>query len=215
MTGALHSRSSVEHYTPALIVEAARAALGGSIFLDPASNPFANRLVKASVIFEKGGLDCRWSGPLFLNPPGKCEGNPSGAGPWWKKLVDEWSRDGDWSAIFVGYSLEQLQTFQSWSPWHPLDMSLICIPKRRIEFDVEAAEMRARLNVARRSATAPEAIAALDRLRAKVDEAIKEGEERIAGASPTHGNYVVMLCHDIERERPRFRQAFAEIGWCS
>lgn len=46
----------VEYYTPAFIIEAARAVLGGRIELDPASCDFANQTVQAGRIFTDPGM---------------------------------------------------------------------------------------------------------------------------------------------------------------
>ncbi|MDE2100902.1 MAG: GIY-YIG nuclease family protein [Patescibacteria group bacterium] len=60
-----------DFYTPDLIMESARRALGGIINLDPASHAVANQVVRAERIFTKGdnGLNHRWSGTVWLNPP--------------------------------------------------------------------------------------------------------------------------------------------------
>lgn len=61
----------VERYTPKIIVEAARAVMGG-IELDPASSPMANRTVKAARIYTKhdSGLTHQWiTRSLWLNHP--------------------------------------------------------------------------------------------------------------------------------------------------
>lgn len=61
---------SNEHYTPPEYIEAARAVLG-TIDLDPASCDEANEAVKATEYFseEDDGLNQKWSGNIFLNPP--------------------------------------------------------------------------------------------------------------------------------------------------
>lgn len=59
-----------EWYTPEKYIEAARMVMG-SIDLDPASNDFANETVKAKTFFdeEQNGLEQKWFGNIWLNPP--------------------------------------------------------------------------------------------------------------------------------------------------
>ena len=67
-----HHRDSgnQEWYTPALIVEAARLVMG-TIDLDPASSPEANRTVRAARIYTANddGLSHPWAGRVWLNHP--------------------------------------------------------------------------------------------------------------------------------------------------
>lgn len=59
-----------EWYTPERYIESARLVMG-SIDLDPASNDFANKTVKASEYFteENDGLSQEWFGNIWMNPP--------------------------------------------------------------------------------------------------------------------------------------------------
>ncbi len=83
---------NVEIYTPASIIAAARRTLG-SIDLDPASCPLANKTVKASRILSARGLETPWSGRVWMNHPfGKKSaktGHPGNAA-WIDKLVSEY-----------------------------------------------------------------------------------------------------------------------------
>ncbi|MBB6299923.1 DNA N-6-adenine-methyltransferase [Rhizobium leucaenae] len=59
-----------EWYTPARYVDMAREVMG-SIDTDPASNPTAQRTVRASTYYteETNGLDKEWLGKVWMNPP--------------------------------------------------------------------------------------------------------------------------------------------------
>jgi hypothetical protein len=109
---AQHSSASVEHYTPALIVDAARRLMGG-IDLDPASCALANETVKAARYYTRDddGLTKPWRGRIFLNPPGgliKVPGKKAKSSTriWWQKLTDEYRTARIKQAVFVGFSLE-------------------------------------------------------------------------------------------------------------
>lgn len=64
------SHESVEYYTPAWVIEAARSILG-TIDLDPASCKIAQLTVKAKAYYTKedNGFDQEWRGRVWLNPP--------------------------------------------------------------------------------------------------------------------------------------------------
>ena len=64
---------SDEWYTPAWIIDLARKALGGRIDTDPASNPTAQKHIKAGIyysrVFSGISVDHPWAGTVWLNPP--------------------------------------------------------------------------------------------------------------------------------------------------
>lgn len=149
MANVKHSAATDEHYTPVDIVEAARRTLS-TIALDPASCKNANRVVQANRYFDnsmirdgvfrryiKDGLTAEWfyagqTGTVFLNPPGGKVGNQSLPKLFWERLCKEYLDGGVTSAVFIGFSIEMLQTTQS-SPF-PMSNALVCIPKKRIRF---------------------------------------------------------------------------------
>lgn len=78
------SSATPEHYTPARIIKATLACLGG-IDLDPCSNPGAPNVPAARHFTEEhDGLSQEWSGRVYMNPPYGRE-----IGLWIKKLTAE------------------------------------------------------------------------------------------------------------------------------
>lgn len=143
-----HSSKSEEHYSPETVVVPAQETLG-RIDLDPASTPEANRLIGAKNIFTKedDGLEQEWHGRIYLNPPGgafrkrRTIEDPGRYGYtrsrqalWWLKLMVEMERGHVDGAIFVGFSIELLQSAQSLKCLLPTDAPL-CVPRKRIPFD--------------------------------------------------------------------------------
>lgn len=158
-----HSSGSNEFYTPARWVDPARELMG-SIELDPASSWLANEVVKAERFFGhmlaplagKGepsswlvdGSFAEWRArTAFLNPPGGRSspemrqrwGSSSSAVCWWSKLANHWQRDEVGEAIFVGFTLEILSTTQALDEARPMMAFPICVPGRRINFDLPDA----------------------------------------------------------------------------
>ncbi len=129
-----HSAKSVEHYTPPSVVEAARQTMGG-IDLDPASCATANRVVRATDYYNKSqdGLSREWHGRVLNNPPGGKTQGKSNSVVWWSKLVDEWQYGRVEQAIFIGFSIEILQTSQRGTGPVPLDFPF-CVPSGRLDF---------------------------------------------------------------------------------
>lgn len=90
MTLVIHTSKSVEWYTPKVVVDAANFTFSGRI--DPASCGLANTVVGANTFFCKAddGLNLKWWGNVFLNPPGGAVDGKSSAKRWWWKLVKEY-----------------------------------------------------------------------------------------------------------------------------
>lgn len=209
---AKHSAETICHYTPPAIVEAARATLGGRIELDPASDTLANSVVQAADFYGDSGLERPWFGPLFVNPPGyDRERNPQGAAAWWAKLMMEWEDAGRaWDAVFVGFSLELLQTTQTYATAHPTKYPT-CFFAKRIAFMVSPAARLATLHRAWLSTTDARRRATLQKKIDVAANALSAGQELVAGDSPTHGNFVT--CVTVRPETAAaFRANFAKFG---
>jgi DNA N-6-adenine-methyltransferase (Dam) len=123
--GTLKSTGSVEWYTPAAYVDAAREVLGG-IDLDPASCELANRVVRARVFYDRDsdGLAREWRGRVFLNPPYGRQ-----CGEFVAKALDEHRAGHVQAAILLlnGYAFDV-----SW--FRPLWDFLLCFTHHRIDF---------------------------------------------------------------------------------
>lgn len=188
-TAARHSMDSPEWFTPRDYVEAARKVLGG-IDLDPASHREANRIVRARRFYDEraNGLRRPWSGRVFLNPPGGL------VAEFWHRLIDSWEAREIVGAIWIGYSLEQLQTLQGYEVRSPLAFPF-CIPDRRIAF-VESTAKRE----LRRQALEEE-----NRGRRREGLELKKWKD---AAAPSHANYITY----IGRAPARFERVFSAFG---
>ncbi|MES2341664.1 MAG: DNA N-6-adenine-methyltransferase [Pseudomonadota bacterium] len=200
MTTARHSMDSPEWYSPADYVEAARSVMGG-IDLDPASHEEANRTVKAARFYtaEEDGLRRDWRGRIYLNPPGGEGLVPA----FWRKLMEEHRAGRVIAFVWMGYSVEQLQTLQDDPlplldpdpPPSPLDFP-ICVPRRRIAFVENEAKRIARL------ARVDEE----NEARRKEGKPLRDRNE--SGGSPSHANFLAYGGHDA----PRFASVLSRFG---
>lgn len=189
-----HSMDSPEWYTPAPIVEAAREVMGG-IDLDPASHEEANRAVRARHFYteKENGLLLAWFGCVFLNPPGGL------VDEFWKKALSERSHYDQ--LVWIGYSLEQLQTLQVGNKVTPLDCH-ICFTSRRIAFVENEAKKALRIQKLLEKGEAPNASKAARDVAAR----IRAGKE--PPNSPSHSNYIAYIGPNAER----FRDVFSQFG---
>lgn len=206
VASARHSQDSASWYTPAEYADAAREVFGGAITLDPASCDEANALIRAESFYteDMDGLRLPWRGSVFVNPPGGRNSGGSLVPQFWRKLVAEYNTP-DASpvkeAIWIGYSVEQLQTLQNCGIVSPLALaSAICYPRKRIAFVENAAmrEQRVAKEINRRGGSSLDA-AAQAALASKIGK-----------SSPSHANYVAYLGPD---ER-KFRAVFSRFGDC-
>lgn len=117
-----------EWSTPREIVEAARKVLGG-IDLDPASNPCAQRVVRATSYYTKtrSGLLQPWKGRVYCNPP------YSLAADFAKKLLVEWDAGNVTGAVYLIVShYTNNGSFQRLLR----EATAVCFPSGRIPFQV-------------------------------------------------------------------------------
>ncbi len=116
-----------EWYTPAEIIEAARAVMGG-IDLDPASTETANQVVGANRILEAqdDGAAQEWAGRVWLNPP---YSQPA-VGDFCKRLVDELGAGRVTEACALVNNATETEFFQVLAR----AAACICFPSGRVKF---------------------------------------------------------------------------------
>lgn len=191
---ALHSSSTPEHGSPTDIIAASRSVLG-RIDLDPASSVIFNDNVKAEKFFTKecNGLSQDWYGRMFVNPPSGDRGGLVKA--FWDKLMFEYAERKVQSAIWIGFSIDQLQTLQNTFFGGPLQFP-ICIPRQRLQF-VKSMELS---------------------LQQDLFSVEQPDSTPILGESPTKPNFIAFLPpvdedHSISRPCPEvFAKTFAKFG---
>ena len=144
-----------------------------------------------------------WAGRIFVNPPTGL------VNEFWTRLVREVVHpDGGvfcgHQAIWIGYSLEQLQTLQRIGGGlfaHPLQFPM-CIPSSRLAFTENAAKRELRLAWLRDAGATPNA-----------SSHAREIARRIAAGtspkgSPSHGNYITYIGPRVSE----FLDVFSQFG---
>ena len=117
-----------EWYTPARYIDMAREVMG-SIDTDPASNPTAQRTVRATTYYtaETNGLDKDWYGKVWMNPPYSRDLIPAFSA----KIVSEFKSGRVTEAIILTNNATDTGWFASF-----LDVaSAFCFAKGRIRFE--------------------------------------------------------------------------------
>jgi hypothetical protein len=125
--------------TPAEVIEAARASFGGRIDLDPASCERANLTVRADryIAPPADGLLAPWFGNVWLNPPGKKEGDPRHQPAlWWEHLWHEYSERRVTRAAFLIFNLSTLMHTARLACPHPTKFAMVW-PLNRLHFSKE------------------------------------------------------------------------------
>ena len=130
--------------TPKSILEKVHAVIG-PIDLDPASNVDANKCVEANRFFDQkeDGLISNWgvNDSVFINPPSGKVGNKSKTNLFWQKLMLEVYNGHIGHAIFLAFSIEQLQSSQR-KGCPPMMHFPFCVPAKRIAFVDPTGENR-------------------------------------------------------------------------
>jgi ParB family chromosome partitioning protein len=128
-----HSSRQDDWGTPDWLIAKVKEVLG-NITLDPASCSAANKIVGAEIFYTKedNGLFMPWKGKVFLNPPGGKSGKSSNTKLFWDKLSMGYENNEIEEAVFMGFSVEALQTTQGCK--YPIMRYPFCVPSKRVQF---------------------------------------------------------------------------------
>jgi len=127
----LNLSTSNEWYTPTEYIDSVHEVLG-DIDVDPASNEFANRVIRAKVFYtiDNDGFSKEWPGTVFLNPPyGRDdEGSDSNQARWSRRLIEQFKAGIVTEAIMLVNAVPGNRWFA------PLWEFPICFVDHRIRF---------------------------------------------------------------------------------
>ncbi len=107
----------------------------GRVFLNPPGG-LVDECGREVLFKTKTYPGCKVTGDCGLPPGHKHSGIESSAVFWWHKLMHEFYSGRVACAMFLGFSLEILQSAQTFAGKQPLDFPA-CIPKQRIRFETE------------------------------------------------------------------------------
>jgi hypothetical protein len=146
--------------------------------------------VKATRYFtqEDDGLRQVWHGRVFLNPPGGL------VREFWMALMLAWRDKNIEQAVWIGYSLEQLQTLQA-CPLSPLNFPM-CVTAKRIAFIENEAKRVARI----------QKLTEYNMANAAIGGKLRRISER--AGSPSHSNYITYLGPNTQA----FVREFSQFG---
>lgn len=146
------SNKTDQWFTPPEILNRVSKVFTSFMDLDPCGSVESNKMVQANKVIAENGVDylhdaVYWYqqsgglslGNIFCNPPsGKYSGTKpeyrglSNPAAFFKALNFDYDNGICYQYIFLGYSIEQLQTIQAKTEFP--DACLICIPKQRVRF---------------------------------------------------------------------------------
>lgn len=139
-----HSSRNDDWGTPKSIIDKVIGVLG-AIDLDPASNEPANEMIGAKRYIDESqnGLESEWgvNETVFINPPSGKIGKHSKTILFWKKLMHEVYSGNVGHAIFLAFSIEQMQSSQN-KGVPPMLSFPLCVPSKRIAFLDPTGESR-------------------------------------------------------------------------
>ena len=117
-----------ELYTPPRILEKARDVFGGSIDLDPCSCPAAQKNVKAKRYFSQSqnGLNQKWAGKVWINPPF----SGGELANWINAILKKWAEHEAKEIILLVPSYTETQNYQRLLA----SASALCFIKGRVKF---------------------------------------------------------------------------------
>lgn len=149
---AIHGAGGGERYTKPREINQVRAALGGTINLDPCSCELANRTVRATRFYTEAddGLRRDWAGKVWVNPPSSRAGFVDGQGTrhhepcvWWLKLYAEWQAGRVEAGVFLIFNAETLRHMAGYPHVpHPCDGRMIWLYERPSFLGPDGDEIR-------------------------------------------------------------------------